>query len=103
MRRHCLSRPTWRPRRGRAQQLGPSRYASIRTLGELTFFWWLGAYDEIRLDSGYQGGAAIFRSVSPPPKRVDQVRMAQSHPQDPKRWTTRSRFAHRFTTDAVPA
>jgi hypothetical protein len=43
MRRHCLSRPTWRPRRGRAQQLGPSRYASIRTLVELTFFWWLGA------------------------------------------------------------
>ena len=23
MRRHCLSRSTWRPRRGRAQQLGP--------------------------------------------------------------------------------
>src|SRR5215213_7145214 len=36
MRRHCLSRPTWRPRRGRALRLGPSRYASIRTLGELT-------------------------------------------------------------------
>ena len=37
MRRRILSRPTWRPRRGRAQRLVPfARYASIRTLSEST-------------------------------------------------------------------
>src|SRR5215203_355764 len=36
MRRHILSRPTWRPRRGRAQRLCVLRYASIRTCGEPT-------------------------------------------------------------------
>jgi hypothetical protein len=36
MRRHILSRPTWRPPYGRAQQLCVLRYASIRTLSEPT-------------------------------------------------------------------
>src|SRR5215213_9290417 len=37
MRRHCLSRSTWRQLRGgRNGSLCPSRYASIRALGELT-------------------------------------------------------------------
>ena len=36
MRRHCLSRSTWRPLcGGNNYSLCPSRYASIRTLGEL--------------------------------------------------------------------
>ena len=38
MRRHRLSRPTWRPPRGRAQRLRVLRYASIRTPGEPTLF-----------------------------------------------------------------
>jgi hypothetical protein len=52
MRTHCLS-----SRRGgwslwqRRNCSCPSRYASIRTFCEPTL-WWLGAYDEIRLDSG---------------------------------------------------
>src|SRR5215204_425413 len=52
MRRHCLS-----SRRGgwslwqRRNCSCPSRYASIRTFYEPTLRW-LGAYDEIRLDSG---------------------------------------------------
>jgi hypothetical protein len=38
--RHCLSRPTWRPRRGRAKRLRMpfARYASIRTVSESTLF-----------------------------------------------------------------
>jgi len=42
----------------------PSRYASIRTFGEPTLRW-LGASDEIRLDSATEG-AAIVRAVSVP-------------------------------------
>ena len=49
MRRHILSRPTWRPYRDRAQLLlCPSRYASIRTFGEPTPRW-LAVHYEIRL------------------------------------------------------
>jgi hypothetical protein len=42
MRRHILSRPTWRSLRARAQRLCVLRYASIRTSREPTL-WWLGA------------------------------------------------------------
>src|SRR5215213_5983869 len=73
MRRHCLSRSTWRQLRGgRNGSLCPSRYASIRALGELTLV----------------GSSAIMGSVfsgrrrchllSGLPGRVDQVRIAQS-------------------------
>jgi hypothetical protein len=56
---------TWRPYVvAERNRWGPSRYASIRTLGEPALLGGSVHY-EIRLGSGYQGGAAIFRSVSP--------------------------------------
>ena len=65
---------------GRAQQLGPSRYASIRTLGELTHSFGGSVHMMRSVFSGYQGGAAIFLAVSPQEKRVDQVRNLRSRP-----------------------
>jgi hypothetical protein len=55
--------------------LCPSRYASIRTLGEPALFGGSVHYG-IRLFGLPIEGAAIFASISP--QRVDQVRLAQS-------------------------
>ena len=54
-------KPTWRLVSvvNATADLCPSRYASIRTLGEPTSSRWLGAFDEIRL-LGLIEGAAIF-------------------------------------------
>jgi len=59
-------KPTWRLLSVAEAQLLMqfARYASIRTFGEPTLRW-LGAYDEIRVDSATEG-AAIFRAVSVP-------------------------------------
>ena len=61
--------------RGRVQRLSlcPSRYASIRTLGEPSLVW-LGAPDEILLF----GLLRRCNLLSGLPRKVDQVRMAQS-------------------------
>jgi hypothetical protein len=51
--------------------------------------------------SGYQGGAAIFRAVSPPRRGWTKFAWRSRLLQDPKRWTTRSRIALHFTIYAV--
>jgi len=51
--------------------------------------------------SGYQGGAAIFRSVSPPRRGWTKFAWRSRLLRDPKRWTTTSRVALHFTIYAV--
>jgi hypothetical protein len=82
MRRHCLS-----SRRGgpalcgmNANGLCPSRYASIRTLGEPSVLW-LGAYDEIRLFE-----PKALQSSERSSLRVDQVHLRSRLMLDPKRY-----------------
>jgi hypothetical protein len=55
------------------QPLCPSRYASIRTFGELTLRW-LGAL----WDPSFRATKEVLRSSERPSRRVGQVRMAQS-------------------------
>ena len=57
--------------------LCPSRYASIRTFSEPTLFGGSVHY-EIRLDSGYYSGAAIFLPVSLTPRGSTKFAIAQS-------------------------
>jgi hypothetical protein len=73
MRRHYLSRSTWRPLcGGRNGSLCPSRYASIRALGELTLVV------ARRIMGSVFSGRRRCNLLSGLPGRVDQVRIAQS-------------------------
>jgi hypothetical protein len=63
-----------------ANGLCPSRYASIRTLGE-PFVLWLGAYDEIRLFE-----PKALQSSERSSLRVDQVHLRSRLMLDPKRY-----------------
>jgi hypothetical protein len=73
MRRHCLSRADVAAALWLTQLLCPSRYASIRTLRELTLFGGLVHY-EIRLFEL----EALQSSERPSSWRVGQVHMAHS-------------------------
>jgi hypothetical protein len=83
MRRHCLSRPTWRPLYvvGTPTVLPFARYASIRTLGEPSLALWLGAFDEIRLFE-----PKALQSSERSSFRVDQVHLRTRLMLDPKRY-----------------
>jgi hypothetical protein len=73
MRRHYLSRSTWRPLcGGRNGSLCPSRYASIRALGELTLVV------ARRIMGSVFSGRRRCNLLSGLPGRVDQVRISQS-------------------------
>src|SRR5215212_3996294 len=94
MRRHILSRPTWRPV-SVAERNGFSalRHASIRTLSELTIFG-SSVHYEIRLFE-----LKALQSSERSSWRVDQVHIAQS-PLDPKR-SSKSRGLRHFTLGSL--
>src|SRR5215203_2289856 len=82
MRRHCLSRADVAAALCGMNANGfcPSRYASIRTLGEPSLLW-LGAYDEIRLFE-----PKVLQSSERSSLRVDQVHLRSRLMLDPKRY-----------------
>jgi hypothetical protein len=85
MRRHCLSRPTWRPPRDRGQRLLVLRYASIRTPGEPTLFG-DSVHCEIHLFGLLKALQSSQRSLFAPRGGRTKFAIAQSPcARDPKR------------------
>ena len=99
MRRHILSRPTWRVVAAKPDGFCPSRYASIRALSESTLFDGSVHY-EIRL-LGLIGCCNLLVAVSPfsgRPSPFAQSPRARSEAVGHKPWRVR-----RFTIDVVAA
>src|SRR5215210_6185308 len=88
MRRHILSRPTWRPYRwSSTTALCPSRYASIRTL-LVSLLFGDSVHCEIHLFGLLRRRCNLPIGLASSKRRVDQVRIAQSPYLDPKRSDT---------------
>src|SRR5215210_3307670 len=78
MRRHILSRPTWRPYRwSSTTALCPSRYASIRTL-LVSLLFGDSVHCEIHLFGLLRRRCNLRSGLASSSWRVDQVRIAQS-------------------------
>src|ERR687890_1739749 len=83
MRRHCLSS---RRRGGRSMWYERQRFSALRAmllfaLSGSSLFWWLGAYDEIRLFE-----PKVLQSSERSSLRVDQVHLRSHLMLDPKRY-----------------
>ena len=100
MRRRILSRPTWRPRRGRAQRLRMpfARYASIRTVSESTLFG--GSVHRMRsvlIRATNNALQSFYRSLFLAEGRPSSQLAQSPHARGPKRWGTKPRRIRRFT------
>src|SRR5215210_1984431 len=88
MRRHILSRPTWRPYGwSSTTALCPSRYASIRIL-LVSLLFGDSVHCEIHLFGLLRRRCNLPIGLASSKRRVDQVRIAQSPYLDPKRSDT---------------